>query len=173
MAPLYPFAGPGGFNDPCLLLGRDMNGNVAVTDQQGRFQFSMWATMAAPMLLSSNVRNLTAFQLETYLNKEVIAVNQDPLGRQGQRLVGGPISSGGANGNVQATVQACTPGNTAQQWALNSPQQNYIQNIGSNLCLNTDDCQTVCFFISLFLSSLLFGIITFFFFCLHTGYYFI
>jgi alpha-galactosidase len=93
MASVHSYAGPGGFNDPCLLLGRDVSGNEDVTDLQGRFQFSMWAIMAAPMLMSSNVRNLTAFQRETYLNLEVIAVNQDVLGRAGQRLVGGSLSS--------------------------------------------------------------------------------
>ena len=137
MAPLYTFAGPGGFNDPCLLLGRDVNGNGDVTDLQGRAQFSMWATLAAPMLLSSNVRNLTAMQLETYLNAEVIAVGQDILGRQGQRLLGGPLSGGGAN--PPATTAPCAPGSAAQAWALNSPVAGYIQNVGG-LCLNTDDC---------------------------------
>ena len=135
MAPLYPYAGPGGFMDPCLLLGRDSQGNVAVTDMQGRAQFSMWATLAAPMLLSSNVRNLTAMQRETYLNAEVIAVGQDVLGRQGQRLVGGPLSGGGAN--PPATASACAPGSAAQAWALDAPMPGYIQNVGG-LCLNTD-----------------------------------
>lgn len=69
-----------------------MHGNQDVTDLQGRAQFSMWAIVAAPMLLSSNVRNLTSYQLETYLNPEVIAVGQDPLGRAGQRLAGSTVS---------------------------------------------------------------------------------
>jgi len=65
-APLWPYAGPGGFNNPCLLLGRGNNGQVYVTDQQGRCQFTMWAIMASPLILSQNVRNLTAMQLATY-----------------------------------------------------------------------------------------------------------
>jgi hypothetical protein len=139
MAPLWPYAGPGGFNDPCLLLGRDANGGGDVTDQQGRAQFSMWAVMSAPMLMSSNVRNLTDFQKETYLNAEVIAVGQDVLGRQGQRLVGGPLSGGG-DGNVPATMQQCAAGSAAQQWAADAPAAGYLQNPASNMCLNTDDC---------------------------------
>jgi hypothetical protein len=55
------------------------------------------------MLMSSNVRNLTTFQRETYLNLEVIAVNQDVLGRAGQRLVGGSLSSP-ANGSAAINV---------------------------------------------------------------------
>ena len=139
MAPLYPYAGPGGFNDPCLLLGRDVNGVGDVTDQQGRAQFSMWAVLSAPMLMSSNVRNLTDFQKETYLNAEVIAIGQDVLGRQGQRLVGGPLSGGG-DGNTPATMQQCSAGSAAQQWAANAPASGYLQNPASNMCLNTDDC---------------------------------
>lgn len=92
MEALSKFSGPGGWTDPCLLLGRDAKGNEAVTDNQGRAQFSMWAIMASPLLLSNNVRNLTSFQLETYLNREVIAVNQDVLGRPGSRLVGGQLA---------------------------------------------------------------------------------
>jgi len=139
MAPLYPYAGPGGFNDPCLLLGRDHTGAVAVTDQQGRAQFSMWAVMAAPMLMSSNVRNLTDFQRETYLNAEVIAVGQDALGRQGQRLVGGPLSGGG-DGNVPTSLQQCAAGSPAQQWVADAPAAGYLQNPASATCLNSDDC---------------------------------
>jgi len=54
----------------------------------------MWAIMSLPLLLSQNVRNLTQFQLDTYLNREVIAINQDLLGRQGQRLVGTNLADG-------------------------------------------------------------------------------
>ena len=140
MAPLWPYAGPGGFNDPCLLLGRDHTGAVAVTDQQGRAQFSRWAVLSAPMLMSSNVRNLTDFQRETYLNPEVIAVGQDALGHQGQRLVGGPLSGGG-DGNTPVTMQQCAAGGSvAQQWAADAPAAGYLQNPASNTCLNTDDC---------------------------------
>lgn len=139
MAPLQVYAGPGAWNDPCLLLGRDKNGNVDVTDQQGRAQFSMWAIMAAPLLMSSNVRNLTAFQLETYSNVEVIAVDQDILGRPGQRLVGGDLSGGGSD-TTPTTLQTCVDNSPAQQWSFNTPATGYMQNIGSTLCLNTDDC---------------------------------
>lgn len=43
-------------------------------------QFSLWATMAAPLLIGSSILNLTAWDLETYTNAEVIAVDQDALG---------------------------------------------------------------------------------------------
>lgn len=56
----------GSWNDPCLLLGEDMNGNPDVTPEQSRFQFTAWAVLAAPLLLSQNVRNLSSYRLETY-----------------------------------------------------------------------------------------------------------
>ena len=43
-------------------------------------QFSLWAIMAAPLLIGSNVLNMSAWDYETYTNTEVIAVDQDPLG---------------------------------------------------------------------------------------------
>jgi hypothetical protein len=43
-------------------------------------QFSLWAVMAAPLIISSDILNLTAWDLETYSNAEVIAVDQDALG---------------------------------------------------------------------------------------------
>ena len=55
-------------------------------------------TLHCPSLLcyhSGNVRNMTSTNLETYLNSEVIAVNQDPMGRQGVRLVGGDLEVNG------------------------------------------------------------------------------
>ena len=42
----------------------------------------MWCVMASPLIISANVRNISANVLETYLNKEAIAVNQDSLGLQ-------------------------------------------------------------------------------------------
>jgi hypothetical protein len=43
-------------------------------------QFSLWAIMAAPLLIGSNVLGMSAWDLETYTNTEVIAVDQDSLG---------------------------------------------------------------------------------------------
>ena len=91
MAPLWMYAGPGAFNDPCLLLGADSRGVDAITEAQSRAQFSLWAVLAAPMLLSQTIVNMTAHRLATYSNQEVIAVGQDILGRQGQRVAGGNV----------------------------------------------------------------------------------
>ncbi len=88
---LAQYAAPGGINDPCLLLSTDWQGNSVMTEQQTRTQFSMWAILASPMLISGNVRDLElgSANLLTYTNAEVIAIGQDPLVQQGVRVAGG------------------------------------------------------------------------------------
>jgi len=105
-ANLAKYAGPGGWNNPCLLLGGTYNGVLRVTELQSRAQFSMWAVLAAPLVLSLNVRQLSSYALETYSNEEVIAVNQDKLGKQGIRIEGGDL-------NLRST----DPFNTTNIWA--------------------------------------------------------
>ncbi len=80
-------AGPGAWNDPDLLqIG---NGGSSLSDYTT--EFSLWAEMAAPLIASTNLATLTHAELAIYENANVIAVDQDPLGRPGV-----PISS--ANG---------------------------------------------------------------------------
>jgi hypothetical protein len=71
MAPLWPYSGVGYNNDPCLLLGADDSGAQAVTEAQSRAQFTMWAVLRAPLLLSQSVINMSAARLATYSNAEV------------------------------------------------------------------------------------------------------
>ncbi|WCJ20059.1 Alpha-galactosidase [Euphorbia peplus] len=76
------YAGPGGWNDPDMLEV----GNGGMTYQEYRSHFSIWALMKAPLLIGCDVRNMTAETYEILTNKEVIAVNQDPLGVQGRKV---------------------------------------------------------------------------------------
>jgi len=96
-AGLAEYAGPGGWNNPCLLLGQTYNGENRVTPLQSRTQFNMWSILAAPLVLSLNIRNLSTYLIETYTNVEVIAVDQDLLGKQGIRLYGGDLILNSAN----------------------------------------------------------------------------
>ncbi|MFE3032709.1 NPCBM/NEW2 domain-containing protein [Streptomyces canus] len=77
--PLAPHAGPGHWNDPDMLEV----GNGGMTDTEYRSHFSMWSVMAAPLLIGSDLRSASAETFEILSNKEVIAVDQDPLGKQG------------------------------------------------------------------------------------------
>jgi alpha-galactosidase len=84
--PLAPYAGPGRWNDPDMLEV----GNGGMTDTEYRSHFSLWSIMAAPLLIGSDLRGASEETFEILGNKEVIAVDQDPLGRQG-----GVVSSAG------------------------------------------------------------------------------
>lgn len=98
---LSAYAGPDkGWNDPCLLRAEDSQGKTVTTAMQTRFQFSMWAVMAAPLLISANFRKLSAENIETFTNPEVIAVDQDPLGVQGIRILGGDLAGGNGTANI-------------------------------------------------------------------------
>ncbi|MEU6123028.1 NPCBM/NEW2 domain-containing protein [Streptomyces sp. NPDC047123] len=77
--PLAPYAGPGRWNDPDMLEV----GNGGMTDTEYRTHFSMWSIMAAPLLIGSDLRKASPRTFEILGNEEVIAVDQDPLGRQG------------------------------------------------------------------------------------------
>lgn len=88
------YAGPGGWNDPDMLIvgisGKSMSiGEVkdGCTDDQYRSHMSLWCMMAAPLLSGNDVRKMTLITLETLTNPEIIAVNQDILGRQAERVV--------------------------------------------------------------------------------------
>lgn len=77
--PLAPYAGPGHWNDPDMLEV----GNGGMTDTEYRSHFSMWSIMAAPLLIGTDLRTASQATFDILGNKEVIAVDQDPLGRQG------------------------------------------------------------------------------------------
>ena len=76
---LAQFAGPGHWNDPDMLEV----GNGGMTDTEYRTHFSLWAVMAAPLLIGSDIRNASTATLNILKNTDVIAVDQDPLGKQG------------------------------------------------------------------------------------------
>jgi len=80
--PLYSYAGPGHWNDPDMLEV----GNGGMTPTEYRSHFSLWALMAAPLIAGNDLRSMTPEIHDILTNKEVIAIDQDPLGRQGRRV---------------------------------------------------------------------------------------
>jgi hypothetical protein len=72
----FRYAGPGGFNDPDMLLGSSGGSAVKLTPLQSRAQFSLWSVMAAPLLIGANLAQLSSYDLETYTNAEVLRVSQ-------------------------------------------------------------------------------------------------
>ena len=79
---LHPYAGPGHWNDPDMLEV----GNGKMTTAEYRTHFSFWCLLAAPLMAGNDLRNMTPETKEILTNKEVIAVDQDPLGMQGRKV---------------------------------------------------------------------------------------
>ncbi|MEU6236364.1 NPCBM/NEW2 domain-containing protein [Kitasatospora sp. NPDC047058] len=73
------YAKPGAFNDPDMLEV----GNGGMTATEYRTHFSLWAEMAAPLMIGTDLRTAEPETFEILTNADVIAVDQDPLGRQG------------------------------------------------------------------------------------------
>jgi alpha-galactosidase len=80
--PLHARAGPGHWNDPDMLEV----GNGGMTDTEYRAHFSLWAMMAAPLIAGNDVVAMSRQTRAILLNRDVIAVDQDPLGVQGRRV---------------------------------------------------------------------------------------
>ena len=79
---LWKYAGPGGWNDPDMLEV----GNGKLTAAENRAHFSLWCLLAAPLMAGNDIRQMTPEIRDILTNKEVIAIDQDPLGAQGQRV---------------------------------------------------------------------------------------
>ena len=79
---LDSFAGPGHWNDPDMLEV----GNGGMTTAEYRAHFSLWCILAAPLIAGNDLRSMTPDIKEILTNKEVIAINQDALGREGTRV---------------------------------------------------------------------------------------
>jgi len=82
VADLYSYAGPGHWNDPDMLEV----GNGGMTDTEYRSHFSLWAILAAPLMAGNDLNTMRPEIHDILTNKEVIAVDQDPLGSQGRRV---------------------------------------------------------------------------------------
>lgn len=76
------FAGPGHWNDPDMLE----IGNGGMTKTEYQTHMSLWSILAAPLLAGHDVRTMPDYIADILLNKEVIAIDQDPAGIQGTRV---------------------------------------------------------------------------------------
>lgn len=79
---LWSHSGPNQWNDPDMLeVG---NGGMTVTEYESHF--SLWAILAAPLVAGNDLSSMDAETLRILTNKDVIAVDQDPMGVQGRRI---------------------------------------------------------------------------------------
>ncbi|GIL59411.1 hypothetical protein Vafri_14096 [Volvox africanus] len=134
---LAEYAGPGAFNDPDMLvvgldgmypygivqdcpehvrnckpgeyISRDRWGKVGgLTQTEQRTHFSFWCVMAAPLILGNDPRNMSKATLQILLAREVLAVNQDPLGAQGR-----PVWTAPNEGTTEVWAKPLADGRTA------------------------------------------------------------
>ena len=88
-AGLSQYAGVGGWNDPdFLMIGKITDGFTDDNEQRDwTTEFSFWSLFAAPLIISSDPRNMSSIMETIITNTEVIAINQDPLAVAGDRRV--------------------------------------------------------------------------------------
>jgi alpha-galactosidase len=79
---LESYAGPGHWNDPDMLEV----GNGGMTTTEYRSHFSLWCMLAAPLMAGNDIGDMKPEIHDILTNKEVIAVDQDPLGSEGRRV---------------------------------------------------------------------------------------
>jgi alpha-galactosidase len=79
---LEKYAGPGHWNDPDMLEV----GAKGLTLAESRGHFSLWCMLAAPLIAGNDVRHMSPEIRAILTNRDVIAVDQDPLGHQGFRF---------------------------------------------------------------------------------------
>lgn len=88
---LAQYAGPGGWNDPDLLMV-GLYGKGKSSSVNGRFKgcsfteyrthFILWCMLAAPLIVNSDIRNIDKETLALLTNTELLQINQDKLGKQ-------------------------------------------------------------------------------------------
>ncbi len=78
---LEKYAGPDAWNDPDMLEV----GNPGLSVAESRAHFSLWCMLAAPLIAGNDVRVMSEDIRAILTNAEAIAIDQDPLGRQGWR----------------------------------------------------------------------------------------
>ena len=88
--PLFPFAGPGRWNDPDMLVvgygyfEQPHRHMTRLTPYEQQTHITLWCMLAAPLILGCDLERLDPFTIDLMTNTEVLAVNQDELGRQAQ-----------------------------------------------------------------------------------------
>jgi alpha-galactosidase len=116
---LAPYAGPGHWNDPDMLEV----GNGGMTAEEYRTHFSLWCMLAAPLMAGNDLHSMSEETRETLTNRDVIAIDQDPLGREATRVSEAsgvevwtrPLADGGIA--VGLFNRSADPAKAAVQWS--------------------------------------------------------
>jgi alpha-galactosidase len=104
------FAGPGHWNDPDMLVvgwvgwGPSLHPSRLTPDEQYT-HISLWCLLSAPLLIGCDLTRLDPFTLNLLTNDEVLALDQDPLGR--------PATPKIRRGDIQVWVKELADGSRA------------------------------------------------------------
>ena len=122
-------------SDPDL-LGTGLPG---LTDVEGRSQFSLWCVLGAPLIISADLRNLSAATLATLSNAEAVAINQQatPQGVRVRSPAGAPPAPPAPYAGF-ANVSYCRDYGTS--WSLNSTTGALALLRGPNWLVPTGQC---------------------------------
>lgn len=80
-------AGNGYWNDPDMMV----TGNNGLNEVEQISHFALWSIMSSPLFMGSDPRNMSIFEKKLLTNKEILAINQDPL-EQGKIIKRDPLS---------------------------------------------------------------------------------
>jgi alpha-galactosidase len=90
-ADLHDYSGPGGWNDlDMLVVGLKGSGQIAgegMSFIEYKTHMSMWCMACSPLMVGCDVRTLDRETAALLMNREVLAVNQDRLGRPARRAI--------------------------------------------------------------------------------------
>ncbi|MBW4039842.1 MAG: glycoside hydrolase family 27 protein [Acidobacteria bacterium] len=120
-AGLAKYAAPGHWNDPDMLEV----GNGKLTPDENRTHMGMWAMLAAPLLAGNNLGELTPEVTSILTNREVLAINQDPLGKQASRIF--------AEGQVEIWARPLANGDVALAVFNFGDSENFLRGISLHL----------------------------------------
>ena len=92
---LEMYAGPGNWNDPdMLIVGLRGNkgpagelGGTGCNDTEYQSNMSLWSIMASPLIATNDIRKMNSETKKILLNSEVIAIDQDQMGIQGEKKI--------------------------------------------------------------------------------------
>jgi alpha-galactosidase len=79
---LAPWAAAGHWNDPDMLE----IGNGGMNENEYRVHMTLWSMLASPLIAGNDLRSMTQGIKDILMNREVIAIDQDPAGKQGKRV---------------------------------------------------------------------------------------
>lgn len=87
---VHPYGGPGGWNDLDMLVvglkGKGQIGGNGMTFLEYQSHMSMWVMACSPLMIGCDVHSLDSETASLLMNREVLDVNQDPLGILGRRV---------------------------------------------------------------------------------------